>query len=72
MLGVWRLQLLREVDRRGTIRAAAAALSITPSAVSQQRGAQSRRVRDEEAFSSADQRPLAAIQDLAQAALDGR
>lgn len=36
MLGVWRLQLLREVARRGTIRAAAAALSITPSAVSQQ------------------------------------
>ncbi|MEI7743288.1 MAG: LysR substrate-binding domain-containing protein [Chloroflexota bacterium] len=36
MLGVWRLQLLREVGRRGTIRAAAAALSITPSAVSQQ------------------------------------
>jgi len=33
---VWRLQLLREVGRRGTIRAAAAALSITPSAVSQQ------------------------------------
>ena len=36
MLGVWRLQLLREVGRRGTIRAAAAALSISPSAVSQQ------------------------------------
>ncbi len=36
MLGVWRLQLLREVGRRGTIRAAAEALSITPSAVSQQ------------------------------------
>ena len=36
MLGVWRLQLLREVARRGTITAAAAALSITPSAVSQQ------------------------------------
>jgi DNA-binding transcriptional LysR family regulator len=36
MLGVWRLQLLREVSRRGTIRAAADALSITPSAVSQQ------------------------------------
>jgi DNA-binding transcriptional LysR family regulator len=36
MLGVWRLQLLREVARRGTIRAAAAAMSITPSAVSQQ------------------------------------
>ena len=36
MLGVWRLQLLREVARRGTVRAAAAAMSITPSAVSQQ------------------------------------
>ena len=36
MLGVWRLQLLREVARRGTIRAAAEAMSITPSAVSQQ------------------------------------
>jgi DNA-binding transcriptional LysR family regulator len=36
MLGVWRLQLLREVARRGTIKAASAALSITPSAVSQQ------------------------------------
>lgn len=36
MLGVWRLQLLCEVARRGTIRAAAAAMSITPSAVSQQ------------------------------------
>jgi DNA-binding transcriptional LysR family regulator len=36
MLGVWRLQLLREVGRRGTIRAAAAAMSVTPSAVSQQ------------------------------------
>ena len=36
MLSVWRLQLLREVGRRGTIRAAAAAMSITPSAVSQQ------------------------------------
>jgi DNA-binding transcriptional LysR family regulator len=36
VLGVWRLQLLREVSRRGTIRAAADALSITPSAVSQQ------------------------------------
>jgi len=36
VLGVWRLQLLREVARRGTIRAAAAAVSITPSAVSQQ------------------------------------
>jgi molybdate transport repressor ModE-like protein len=36
VLGVWRLQLLREVARRGTIRAAATALSISPSAVSQQ------------------------------------
>ncbi|MHB8893257.1 MAG: LysR family transcriptional regulator [Candidatus Limnocylindrales bacterium] len=36
MLGIWRLQLLREVARRGTIRAAAGAMSITPSAVSQQ------------------------------------
>jgi DNA-binding transcriptional LysR family regulator len=36
MLGVWRLQLLREVERRGTIRAAAGAMSVTPSAVSQQ------------------------------------
>jgi DNA-binding transcriptional LysR family regulator len=36
MLGVWRLQLLREVSRRGSIKAAAEALSITPSAVSQQ------------------------------------
>jgi DNA-binding transcriptional LysR family regulator len=36
MLGVWRLQLLRELARRGTIKAAAAAMSITPSAVSQQ------------------------------------
>jgi len=36
MLGIWRLQLLREVARRGTIRAAASAMSITPSAVSQQ------------------------------------
>jgi len=36
MLGVWRLQMLREVARRGTIRAAAEAMSITPSAVSQQ------------------------------------
>jgi DNA-binding transcriptional LysR family regulator len=36
MLGIWRLQLLREVGRRGTIRAAAEAMSITPSAVSQQ------------------------------------
>ncbi len=36
MLGVWRLQLLREISRRGSIRAAAEAMSITPSAVSQQ------------------------------------
>ncbi len=36
MLGVWRLQLLREIGRRGTIRAAAEAMSVTPSAVSQQ------------------------------------
>ena len=36
MLGVWRLQLLREVARRGTIHAAASAMSVTPSAVSQQ------------------------------------
>ncbi len=36
MLNVWRLQLLREVQRRGSVRAAAEAMSITPSAVSQQ------------------------------------
>jgi DNA-binding transcriptional LysR family regulator len=36
MLGVWRLQLLREVHLRGSIRAAAEAMSVTPSAVSQQ------------------------------------
>ena len=36
MLGVWRLQLLREVSRRGSIKAAAEAMDITPSAVSQQ------------------------------------
>jgi DNA-binding transcriptional LysR family regulator len=36
MLGVWRLQLLREVHRRGSIRAAAEAVNITPSAISQQ------------------------------------
>jgi DNA-binding transcriptional LysR family regulator len=36
VLGVWRLQLLRELARRGTIKAAAAALDVTPSAVSQQ------------------------------------
>ena len=36
MLGVWRLQLLREVSRRGSIKAAAEAMQVTPSAVSQQ------------------------------------
>lgn len=36
MLSVWRLQLLREVSRRGSIKAAAEAMAITPSAVSQQ------------------------------------
>jgi DNA-binding transcriptional LysR family regulator len=36
MLSVWRLQLLREVQRRGSLRAAAEAMSVTPSAVSQQ------------------------------------
>jgi DNA-binding transcriptional LysR family regulator len=36
MLGVWRLQLLREVSRRGSIKAAAEAMDVTPSAVSQQ------------------------------------
>jgi len=36
MLGVWRLQMLREVARRGSIHAAATAMSITASAVSQQ------------------------------------
>lgn len=36
MLSVWRLQLLREVSRRGTIKAAASAMSLTPPAVSQQ------------------------------------
>lgn len=36
MLGVWRLQLLREVARRGTIRGAAEAMSLSASAVSQQ------------------------------------
>jgi DNA-binding transcriptional LysR family regulator len=36
MLGVWRLQLLREISRRGSIKAAAEAMDITPSAVSQQ------------------------------------
>ena len=36
MLGVWRLQLLREISRRGSIKAAAEAMAITPSAVSQQ------------------------------------
>ena len=36
MLGVWRLQLLREISRRGSIKAAAEAMNVTPSAVSQQ------------------------------------
>jgi DNA-binding transcriptional LysR family regulator len=36
MLSVWRLQLLREVQRRGSVRAAAEAMSVTSSAVSQQ------------------------------------
>jgi DNA-binding transcriptional LysR family regulator len=36
VLGIWRLQLLREVARRGTLKAAAQAMSVTPSAVSQQ------------------------------------
>src|SRR5664280_2456175 len=36
MLGVWRLQLLRELSRRGSVKAAAEAMSVTPSAVSQQ------------------------------------
>jgi DNA-binding transcriptional LysR family regulator len=36
MLGIWRLQLLRELARRGTVKAAAEAMSVTPSAVSQQ------------------------------------
>ena len=36
MLGVWRLQLLREISRRGSIKAAAEAMEITPSAVSQE------------------------------------
>jgi len=36
VIGVWRLQLLREVSRRGSIKAAAEAMEITPSAVSQQ------------------------------------
>ncbi len=36
MLSVWRLQLLREVARRGTIAAAATAMDLSPSAVSQQ------------------------------------
>jgi len=31
MLGVWRLQLLREISRRGSIKAAAEAMSISPS-----------------------------------------
>jgi DNA-binding transcriptional LysR family regulator len=36
MFSVWRLQLLREVARRGTLKEAAAAMSVSPSAVSQQ------------------------------------
>ena len=36
MLGIWRLQLLREVARRGTLREAAAATNLSASAVSQQ------------------------------------
>jgi DNA-binding transcriptional LysR family regulator len=36
MLGVWRLQLLREISRRGSVKAAAEAMEVTPSAVSQQ------------------------------------
>jgi DNA-binding transcriptional LysR family regulator len=36
MLGLWRLQLLRELARRGTVKAAAEAMNVTPSAVSQQ------------------------------------
>jgi DNA-binding transcriptional LysR family regulator len=36
VLSVWRLQLLREVSRRGSIKAAAEAMAVTPSAVSQQ------------------------------------
>lgn len=36
MLGVWRLQLLREVESRGSIKAAAEAMSVSSSAVSQQ------------------------------------
>jgi DNA-binding transcriptional LysR family regulator len=36
MLGVWRLQLLREISRRGSLKSAAEAMSVSPSAVSQQ------------------------------------
>ncbi len=36
MLGVWRLQLLREIEARGSIKAAAEAMSVSSSAVSQQ------------------------------------
>lgn len=36
MLGVWRLQPLREISRRGSVKSAAEAMDITPSAVSQQ------------------------------------
>ena len=36
MLDVYRLRLLRELDRRGTLAAVARALSYSPSAISQQ------------------------------------
>ena len=36
MLGVWRMQLLREVESRGSIKAAAEAMCVSSSAVSQQ------------------------------------
>ncbi len=44
VLNVWRLQLLREVARRGTIAAAASAMNVSPSAVSQQLGVLEREV----------------------------
>jgi len=44
MLGVWRLQLLREISRRGSIKAAAEAMEISPSAVSQQLASSSARL----------------------------
>ena len=47
VLSVARLQLLREVARRGTITAAAAAMNLTPSAVSQQLAALEREVGTE-------------------------